>query len=134
MERQIRTSANYASLMAQGKIPTRAEKNSGISDTKPDMTYTPAELLTRYAKGLPMEKLRGYAYHGDNYVPDPRRMDLTELDEALDAAKADVIEKQKAADDKYKARLKKSADERKKWEDFYTSMNKNNNTTPVVGV
>lgn len=69
------------------KVHGDYEKNGKPSMTQPDMTYTPQELLIRYAKGLPMDKLSDHYYHGDTELPDLRRMDLTEVDDLAYQAK-----------------------------------------------
>lgn len=84
---KIRTTANYE------KQPGEVFKQPSL--TRPDMTYTPKEMLLRYQRGLPLDKVRDMSYHGDDMYPDTRSMDLVEVQEQIDKVR-DTIERGKA--------------------------------------
>lgn len=70
------------------------EVNNDPSMTVPDQTMTMTEIMNRYAKGLPLagQKLPQYEdiEEGDDYLPDPRRMDLAERQELKEAAEKEL--------------------------------------------
>lgn len=51
------------------------------SMTEPDQSLSIKDCLTRFAQGKPITKTRKAVYTGDNYTPDLRKMDLTEMHE-----------------------------------------------------
>jgi len=70
------------------------------SQTLPDQTMSMREILTMFTRGIPMEgKVPVFQ---DEYTPDPRRLDLTEIQAELDSireranAKMSELEKKKA--------------------------------------
>lgn len=69
--------------------------------TQPDMAYTPREILQRFAKGLPLPQSRYLSYQGDEYLPDPRTLDMVEIDELRE--KNDAFIKQ--LEDEFEAKL-----------------------------
>lgn len=83
----IRIRHVYNFEYASDAIP---ELSSQASLTRPDMTYTPKELLHRYQAGLPMDKLSNHHYSGDMIAPDPRTLDLTEQADMIRDARETV--------------------------------------------
>lgn len=59
----------------------RYEFNDQPSLTIPDETMSVAEILDRYARGLPLGGSRVPVYEPDNDLPDPRKLDLVERQE-----------------------------------------------------
>lgn len=57
-----------------------AEANSGKSQTVPDQVMSIKELLKRHQSGLIVHQYQPI-YDEDGYMPDPRSMDLTDVDD-----------------------------------------------------
>lgn len=55
------------------------EVNTEPSMTQPDMTMSLQELLERHTRGLEVPMYEG-VYDDEDFVPDPRSMDLTDYD------------------------------------------------------
>lgn len=75
----IRTSLNY-----DPSKHSNPEKFTMPSKTVPDQTMSINEILQRYARGLPIEGAKVPMYDESDdpvYLPDPRTLDLTELQE-----------------------------------------------------
>lgn len=71
---------------------------SKISMTAPNQAFTIEQLFLMHAKGTPVSvKHREPVYNGENYIPDPRGLDLTDA--------ADLIKEQMAIVNEKKARL-----------------------------
>lgn len=72
------------------------------SQTLPDQTLSMREILSRFTRGIPMDGK--VPIFQDEYSPDPRTLDLTEIQAELDAIKhranekMSELEKKKAAD------------------------------------
>lgn len=58
--------------------PRKGETNREPSMVVPNQAMTVREILERYARGLPLSE-RQPVYHGEEYVPDIERMDLSDL-------------------------------------------------------
>lgn len=106
----MRTSRNYIY-----DADYSSEKVSSKSKTRPNMTYTPQELIMRYQKGMPMPKLSGYSYHD---MPDPRTMDMTEQAELMQATAFDIKQKEKELQEKQRARKEKNSENVKQYHEF----------------
>lgn len=63
------------------EFPSDAELNTKPSLTVPDQSMTIAEIMRRFAQGLPMEGQKVPVYNGDTEVPDFRKMDLVDIQE-----------------------------------------------------
>jgi hypothetical protein len=74
---------------------TNYETNTGKSLTIPDQTMTIQEIMTKYAQGIPFDITKEGQFHGEEFIPDIDRMDLSERYQLLDEVKKDVKEKQK---------------------------------------
>lgn len=59
---------------------SNGEVNKEASMTKPDMTYTVKEILSRWASGKPIMGTNDHVYTGEANTPDLRKMDLTEIE------------------------------------------------------
>lgn len=82
------------------EVPSRnrGESNYGPSMTIPDQTMSVAEIMQRYARGLPIEGAKVPLYDEDNDMPDINRLDLAERQEMIQQAKdelADIKERHK---------------------------------------
>lgn len=95
------------------EFPNYYEENRQPSMTIPDQTLSLHELLVRHARGLPvsgndMEPL----YHGEEELPDLKKMDLSEIHDLKTAVKNDISEKQELlAQHQETARKKKHDDD-----------------------
>ena len=81
---KIRNSLNY--IQERGKVFTEP------SQTVPDQTMSIRTILDRYAKGLPTTGMKIPIYEDgdiDNYIPDPKTMDLAERQEYAKQARQD---------------------------------------------
>lgn len=71
-------------------FPLDGETNNKPSMTIPDQTLPIRELLARFAKGLPVG-VQTPIYEGDdNELPDPRTLDLVDLQEYKELAKSEL--------------------------------------------
>jgi len=64
------------------------------SETVPDQTLSMREILHRYSRGLPLDVKTPIWDDSDeeNFMPDPRRLDLAERQEFAEYAKAELDE------------------------------------------
>lgn len=88
------------------------EYNFGKSLTLPDQALTAMEILKRYANGMPLNvPVKRTAFYGEDvYVPDTKRMDLSEIhDMKNDIASAIKLREEEAKEQLEKTR-KKQAD------------------------
>lgn len=84
------------------EFPTKGEVNNQPSMTVPDQTMSVQEILKRYAKGLPLDGQKIPIYDGeDDYLPDPRHMDLADRQELREQIESDL------SDFKFKRHAKK---------------------------
>jgi len=66
------------------EFPKKHEVNTQPSKTVPDQTMSVRTIMDRYAKGLPIAGgMRKPEYYGDTYMPDFKRMDISERQEAF---------------------------------------------------
>lgn len=92
------------------------ERNKLPSKTVPDQSLSVREILDRYARGLPASGTRQEIWDGEEDLPDPRTLDLADIQEMREANQADIarmradLEKQ----DKARKEKKKPVDEPKK--------------------
>jgi len=70
---KIKTFLNYE--------PEVGEINDQPDMTVPDMSMSIREIMLRYASGQPLSLNTHLHYGGDEYYPDPREMDLTDIDD-----------------------------------------------------
>lgn len=89
MNPKIRTPYNAAQMPKAGLITTQP------SLSIPDQSMSLTEILERYAKGLSFEGAGPAVYDEDDggYIPDFRRMDLTEQFEYMEKTSADLQKK-----------------------------------------
>ncbi len=76
-------------------IKSDGEKNTLPSLTVPDQSLTIRQIMERYARGLPLEGQRVPIYEGedeDNYLPDPRTLDLSEREDLAAQANEELHE------------------------------------------
>lgn len=78
------------------------EKNSGVSRTVPDLTLSMRQILERHGAGLPINPPRELVYDDEDdptYYPDPRTLDLAEIQQMqADAENEIAAVKQKLND------------------------------------
>jgi len=131
MKQLIRTPSNYST------IPRPGESNNSPSLTVPDQSMSVMELIRRFGQGLPLTGLKTplYEEEGDPETIDPRKMDLSEVEEELDRISERIAErKQKLNEDMAeKRKLKEEAENasrKQKWrEEFEAEKAKSNSTT-----
>jgi hypothetical protein len=90
-------------LRESGYKGTVDEVNNQPSLTIPEQSMSIREIISRYANGLPVSaSQRVPIYHGDEILPDPRTLDLAELQDLRQRISEDVkslttnLENQKA--------------------------------------
>lgn len=105
-KRVIRTPFNY--------VQEAGEDNSGELLTMPDMAMSVQEIMHRFRTGRSVPESSDLQYHGDNFLPDVRKLDLVEQAELLEAARervvkleAEIADKQKLRSEALKARKEK---------------------------
>lgn len=81
---------------------TRFEYPTGKSMTVPNQVLTPAEMLDRFTRGLPLDTSVSKPFYSDEELPDLARMDLSErfdimaeTEETIRQAKAEQEHKRK---------------------------------------
>lgn len=78
-------------------FPVQGEVNTKPSMTIPDQTLPIREILARYAKGLPVS-VKTPIYEGeDNNLPDPRTLDLVDIQNLKEQVKEEIKELGKRA-------------------------------------
>ena len=79
-------------MFSTKSFETNYETNNEPSLTIPDQTMTIREILTRFSRGLPVEqKIPIYnESDSDDYIPDPRYMDLAERQELSEMFKEEL--------------------------------------------
>lgn len=60
------------------------EENNLPSLTEPNMALTPKQILERFATGRPVDVSSNLEYTGEEYFPDIRTMDLTEISDLME--------------------------------------------------
>lgn len=109
------------------------ERNGQPSFTRPDMTYTPYELLKRLNTGLPVGRMKNMAYHNDVILPELEKMDLVEKQELMEANVEKITQLDKDWREKELKRseaLKQKAEQERKYrEKFDEFMKKTQNDT-----
>lgn len=74
----------------------KGEINTQVSQTIPDQAMSIKEILERYARGLPIEQFKpNYDDDGvteDDYLPDPRTLDLAERQEFAEQYRQEIYE------------------------------------------
>lgn len=94
--KQEKRKSNY--LFHKQKKKGKPEKNDQTKVTKPDMSYTPAQLIERQRKGLPMPGLKDHFFGMDVAYPNLQAMDLTEKQEWAEATRKEFLrQKEKVA-------------------------------------
>lgn len=89
---------------------TTGEKNYSPSLTVPDQSMPISEIMSRFARGLPVEGAKVTFYDEENDLPDLKNMDLAERQEYIEMAKDEIEaikEKHKQQRSDEDARLKK---------------------------
>jgi FtsZ-binding cell division protein ZapB len=75
-------------------VKDEGSKNELPSLTKPGMTYTPEQLLARFAQGHQVPDMIKGIFTGDKQIPDIHSMDLVDQKNTLDMAIDDFKRKQ----------------------------------------
>lgn len=52
--------------------------------TVPDMSLSPREIIDRFSKGKSVPQNRDIMYSGDDFFPDPKRLDMAVIDHMID--------------------------------------------------
>ena len=72
-------------------FPYIGEVNNQPSETVPDQTMTMREILTRYAKGLPIDGAKTPLWEdGEGFAKDPDTLDLAEREELATQAREEL--------------------------------------------
>lgn len=103
MGRIIHTSTNY------NQLDLFSESNNEPSLTVPDQTLTLRQLLLNHTRGHDLPPERNAVYNEDFDIPDPRKLDLTDLENN----RASLSEKKSSIESDLR-QLKKMALEREK--------------------
>lgn len=73
---KIRTFLNYDHTKVKG---TTFDEKNFPSRTVPDQSLSIIQLLDKHRRGLPLPDGKFAVYNGEDYFPDIRRLDLTEV-------------------------------------------------------
>lgn len=79
-------------------VPTKGKKFTMPSMTVPEQSLTIRQILDRYARGIPLESKQPIWDDNadiDDFMPDPRTLDLAEREEFAQSAKAELEEVKK---------------------------------------
>lgn len=94
------------------EYPKNYEVNKLSSMTIPDQTMSIQEILSRYARGLPIEG-KEPVYHGEEYVPDIKTMDLADRQELVEQHREHVDKlNRKFVEEESKRKAKKLSKEK----------------------
>jgi hypothetical protein len=80
---KVKNSLNYDYTEQKGEV------NTLPSMTIPDQTMSIRTIVDRYARGLPVTAFTP-VYEGEDYIPDPKTLDLVERQELAEHLKAEV--------------------------------------------
>lgn len=97
MAKAMRHSGNASTFKNLGEI------NEKPSMTVPNMSLSVNEILQRFANGQSMTKLANHEYHGDDYYPDPRTLDLVDIQNIAEENDAKIKELEKSLNEKRQA-------------------------------
>jgi hypothetical protein len=87
--------------------PTKGQTNNEPSMTVPDQSMSLRELLTRYARGLPLEGAKTPIWEGEEgFDKDPETLDLAEREDLAEKAREEL----KNIEEKIKNSKKKKTD------------------------
>lgn len=93
------------------------EVNEFPSETVPDMAMSIPEIMMRFTTGRPVPNTSNMlSYHGDDYYPDTRSMDLVEKSEMIEANRERIKNLQKEVDEKLQHRKNAAKQKREKLE------------------
>lgn len=81
--RNVKNSLNYDYTQLKGEI------NDLPSLTIPDQTMSIRTIVDRYTRGLPVTGFTPI-YEGEEFIPDPKTLDLTERQELAEQYKSEV--------------------------------------------
>jgi len=86
--------AKVKNYLNRDEFPKNYKAFSMPSETVPDQSLTMRQILDRYARGLPLDVKTPIWEDDDEFnpLPDPRTLDLTEKQELLKSAKAELNE------------------------------------------
>jgi len=78
---QIRNMLNY------DYTQQKKQRSGGVSLSVPDQAMSVREILTRYARGLPLGGQKAELWDGEEeYIPDPKTLDLSEMEDLKNEA------------------------------------------------
>lgn len=75
--------------------PRKGEVFNEPSMTVPDQAMPLKKILSDYTRGVMPSSIRNPEYHGEEYVPDLKTMDLSELADYMSDVKSEMIELEK---------------------------------------
>jgi len=82
----------FQTIFNRHLFPHTGEVNNMPSRTIPDQTLSMQEILTRYARGLPLTNGKQPIYNGDEDLPDLKTMDLAEIQEYKENIQSQIKE------------------------------------------
>nr|WAE43927.1 MAG: hypothetical protein [Microviridae sp.] len=129
--------ANERIVWTQATYSKRSQVNEpggGKSLTIPDQSMTIREMIRRHLSGIPIQgNARQPIYNGDTYLPDPKTLDLVEIQDIIQKSRQTI----KSANDLLIAKKKLEADKRqeealeaKRKADLYDESQKNRTNNP----
>lgn len=73
-------------------VPRKGEVFNEPSMTVPDQAMPLKKILSDYTRGVMPSSIRNPEYHGEEYVPDLKAMDLSELADYMSDVKNEMVE------------------------------------------
>lgn len=137
----MKQTKNYASTATYDYTKQATETTEGISLTVPDQGYTLREIITRHTRGqaVSVKNYGGDFYGEEQVLPNFAKMDLSERDDAIKEAQANVQELQKQMDadqQKLRERKKKIAAEeaafKKEWREKNATQKGGQSASPAA--
>lgn len=89
------------------------EINLEPSMTEPDMALTPQQILERFTAGRPLPQSENLFYSGDEYLPDFRTLDISEISDIIADTDMQIKELQQQVKDAKKAKKDKEKQQKK---------------------
>lgn len=97
-------------MLNASTFPKKYEASKMPSETVPDQTMSIREILTRYARGLPLagERVPVYSDDPENDLPDLQHLDLAERQEILEERKEELEDIKRRVAERKKSKTKKA--------------------------
>lgn len=93
-------------------VPEKGESNTRPSLTVPDMTLSIKDILLNHTRGRALPILaQEPVYNGDVLIPNPKKMDMTDVDEMRRSIREQNDEIKKTANEEIKAKRRKEPEQ-----------------------